>query len=90
MRNFFLAAARLPKAPKLRPRIGLSSWASSHLIHAHGITDAAFTLGRHPIRLTRWRDGIDDIPPDVAERLQEWESDVLGRRRDRQPAVDDF
>jgi hypothetical protein len=38
-----------------------------------GIVDASIMLHRYPITLERWRDGVDDIPPKVADWLAGWE-----------------
>jgi hypothetical protein len=37
-----------------------------------GITDASIMFHRHPITQERWRDGIVDIPQDVAKWLAAW------------------
>lgn len=43
----------------------------TNFIATHGITDASIRLGRHPIALTRFRDGVDEIPEEIADYLKQ-------------------
>jgi hypothetical protein len=51
----------------------------SRFIEQVGITDASILLHRGPHRLERWRDGIDDIPANVAAWLAEWDANWRSR-----------